>query len=221
MKPELKQFIHTDVHASLKERTVVLGLALGAYLAGRLKLLDVTSFLRSHVEPFRETLGAAFVLVEHALLYSSLITAALSLIALAVLVRLKYLHLPSFTRNLRSALFYGCGCGLAVWVIGVVLTLSANKPLFEFTLWSVLGNCFSNLYEEICYRGLLFSAGLFVFRRVWAAMLFSSLIFALSHTLNPIMVLVAILVSVIFCIAYYRTGNLFAPWLAHQIADMV
>jgi membrane protease YdiL (CAAX protease family) len=88
--------------------------------------------------------------------------------------------------------------------------------------WLMLGNCFSNMYEEIEYRGFLMTVLTAVTRRPWAAVVGSAVVFAMAHTQFPMPArLGVIVVGIIFGCAYERSGSLVAPWIAHQVGDMV
>jgi membrane protease YdiL (CAAX protease family) len=95
---------------------------------------------------------------------------------------------------------------------------------FQFTVdwYSIGGNLFSNFYEEVEYRALLLPASIYLFRSKWAAFFVSALIMGLTHSDYPLFLQSGVAVaSFIMAIVYYKTGNLLAPWLTHQVSDMI
>lgn len=143
--------------------------------------------------------------------------------AWAIFVRLGFFAAPRFRDRAGRAALEGTS-GAALLVIGAVATWWAlglpfgwNPSLLDFA-----GNLFSNAYEEIAYRGLILSAALYAFRRRWLAVLLSAAVFAGTHASYPPHLIALVgLAGVIFGAVYVRTGNLLAPWLAHQLSDMV
>lgn len=170
--------------------------------------------------------------VEHVLLYTTL-CAAVSAVAWSLLARRYGMDSPGEALRIPSAratLGWGVGVGLAgtalVLVFFAVLIKAGALPANAVHYrppngWSVLGNLFSNFYEEFIYRGLWLSALAFAFRSRWAGAVGSSIIFGLSHSQYPLMMQAMIAVcSLLFCVARYR-GSLWAPYIAHQLSDMI
>ena len=157
------------------------------------------------------------------LLYNSFLYAILSILAIFLLVKWKIFRSLSLKRNIKSAVTEGLTAGL------VILTLSMGFQLlmrsrfhFYFDVWEFCGNLFSNAYEEIFYRGFIFVGLLYFFRRAWPAVIISGLMFGLTHTQYPLGQRLGIaVIGVAFGFLYYRTGNLIAPWIAHQVTDMI
>jgi membrane protease YdiL (CAAX protease family) len=86
----------------------------------------------------------------------------------------------------------------------------------------MFGNLFSNFYEELTYRGLIFAALLFALPNKWFAIFASGFIFTWSHTNQPLYLIIGtVLLGVGMAYPYYRTGNLLTPYLVHQISDMI
>jgi len=84
----------------------------------------------------------------------------------------------------------------------------------------------STLGEEILYRAL-FQARINVFLPASAAILLSSLVFALMHYApGPALIVIVDLLSVfidslIFGIIFLRSKNVFVAWIAHFLGDIV
>jgi membrane protease YdiL (CAAX protease family) len=92
----------------------------------------------------------------------------------------------------------------------------------DVNFWKMGGNVFSNFYEEFCYRVLLFGAGLYCFRSFWPAALISGLAFGLTHTQYPFVFrLFTAGVGYVAALAYFKSRSVLAPWLAHQLSDML
>ena len=124
---------------------------------------------------------------------------------------------PSRSRTLRAGLV----ATAAALALGSFAVLASGGPVWHPSPWLMLGNVFSNLYEEIEYRGFLLLAFRSATRSDAAAVVISSALFGIVHGPNPVMVIGAGLVGVIFAVAYRSSGSLAAPWLAHQVSDMV
>lgn len=93
---------------------------------------------------------------------------------------------------------------------------------FEVNSWSIAGNVFSNFYEEIIFRAFMIPLFFYLFGSIWPSLVFSSLLFAMVHAqYPPFLKLTVFAGGFAFGLSYVRTGNVFAPWLAHQLADTV
>jgi membrane protease YdiL (CAAX protease family) len=122
-----------------------------------------------------------------------------------------------------SALRQGAVAGLVVSAVTVALWLASGLGLkLDVNLWGFAGNLFSNFYEELGYRGLIFGASFVMFRRVLPAAVVSGVAFAYTHDQFPLMFRVyAGLVGASLCYVYARGRSLLAPYAAHQVMDMI
>jgi len=124
---------------------------------------------------------------------------------------------------LGPALRWGLVSGVAISAVTAGIWFFAG-PGFQVDIdfWKMGGNLVSNFYEELGYRGLLFGAGLYAFRRFLPASILSALAFGLGHTQYPLVFrLFTAGVGAIWALAYLRTKTLLSPWLSHQVSDML
>lgn len=161
------------------------------------------------------------LLVGHTLSWQ----AAHSLVVALLLVGFVYLRVfkPPRVPDWGPAIKWGLGLGLGLSAITAGIWFFVG-PGFQVDLnfWKMGGNLVSNFYEELGYRVLLFGAGLYCFRSFLPAALLSSLAFGLSHTQYPMvfrLITVAMWTPVAY--GYFRSRSVLAPWLAHQVADML
>ncbi len=124
----------------------------------------------------------------------------------------------SFNRRIWG---YGLlvGVGFALLVIGLSLATGEGElqPLFD---WNAVGvNLFSNLWEEIIFRGMLLQ----VIRKhlgVRTAMVWTSVLFGLAHGINPKGFFIA-LTCWTWAWAVLKSRSLWAGWITHQVSDML
>jgi membrane protease YdiL (CAAX protease family) len=135
-----------------------------------------------------------------------------------------------FTPRGRIALF-GVGVGLAVAGLNIVIfVVLAWRGLLEgFSIecvppngWDIGGNVVSNFYEELIARGFLVVTMRRVCRNTPIAVAISSVTFGLGHTQFPTFERCFIAVAgAMQCIAYLRTRSLWAPYIAHEVYDLI
>lgn len=125
--------------------------------------------------------------------------------------------------EVRASLRWGIGMGLGLSVFTATLWFFAGPGFgVDVNVWKMAGNLFSNFYEELGYRALLFGAGLVAFRNFWPAAILAGLAFGLSHQQYPMAFrLITAGVGVVAAAAYFRSGSLLAPWIGHQLSDMI
>jgi membrane protease YdiL (CAAX protease family) len=161
--------------------------------------------------------------VTNVILYNSFLYAVLSVIAIFLLIKAGIFRLPSLKRNLKSTIFQGLLVGFIILILSIGFQLLIGSRFhLNFDAWEFGGNLFSNAYEEIFYRGFIFVGLLYFFRRAWPAVIISGLMFGLTHTQYPLGQQMGVaLIGAAFGFLYYRTGNLLAPWIAHQVVDLL
>jgi len=83
----------------------------------------------------------------------------------------------------------------------------------------LLGGLAAPVGEELLYRGMLFGA---LRRRwgFWGAASVSSLAFGLFHMI-PLQILMAMLLGVVLCWVYERSGSLWAPVVVHLVNNLL
>jgi membrane protease YdiL (CAAX protease family) len=203
------------------DRTLVLASALALVVVDRRVL---TPQWERIIDPYYHSIDGAgpHLFVGHALVWS-VPKAVASVVALAFLVRTGRFRRPSLVSNLRPAVLDGL-----IAALGIVAITVAVAPLVHLTFgfhvnpWGLAGNVFSNGYEEIFYRGLIFTAGWYATGRAWAGALISGAVFGATHDQYPVPLRVLVgVMGAILSVAYARSGNFVAPWLAHQLADTV
>ncbi len=130
--------------------------------------------------------------------------------------------------------------GLVSTAILIVATFAVGKAAggkFGFFPYvpKMAGDLVSNMYEEIVYRGLMFSA----FYGVVAATSFplsgptsragvivatvgSCAVFAAGHDQYPVELRVVLgVLSIVFVYAWVRARSLWAPWIPHTLVDFI
>lgn len=149
-------------------------------------------------------------------------TGLLCAVGWLLLWRMKRLTAPVLRFDL-DVLVVGCIVGIGVSIVTSIVWIAMGHSIgFSFSAAKALGDAFSNMYEEISYRGLLFGAALYSMRRPALAMLFSGAVFAYTHQQYPLAFQVLIVfVGAAFAFGYMRTGSLWAAWVAHQFSDVV
>ena len=190
-------------------------LYLGMYVVNPLVAVFIKPFLASFS-------GGPKLLFGH-LFKFSLTSAAVAYIFIFLSARNGIVNLPSLTRNFNASISWGLAGTLILCIFTVLVWVFAGGK-FQFTVnfYSIFGNIFSNLYEEVVYRALLLPAALLLLRNKWLALLVPTIIMAATHANYPWYLQLCVgLASLVMSLAYYETGNLFAPWLIHQLSDMV
>ncbi|WP_394833691.1 CPBP family intramembrane metalloprotease [Pendulispora rubella] len=202
------------------DRALVLLAALGVVYVAR---QVVTPRWRVCIDPWVHSLPRDARTVAGHVLVWTFPMAIFSGITLAFLIRSRRFEPLSLTRDLRRAVTD------ALWatLIGVVAVVAVAKGMglpfgFRIRGWVLAANVVSNGYEELVERGLIFTAAWYALGSRLAAALFSGLVFALGHEQYPLPLRAVVAFGgFIWSWIYARTGNFLAPWLSHQLADMV
>ncbi len=167
----------------------------------------------------------------------SMISAAGLVLAWAALRRLS-LHDIGLIRLSWAWIGRCAGVGVAALVLRQLLAFAAVTALPELQQGAellsqsllpegrgarvallLLGGLGAPLGEELLYRGMLYGA---LRRRwgFWGAALVSSLAFGLFHVI-PLQVLTAMLLGLVLCWVYERSGSLWAPVLVHLVNNLL
>ena len=170
-----------------------------------------------------EYAGLRGIFLPHLLLYSTLMAAISALLWWALVVA-RVLPPPEFGNVRVSAVtgLVGGVVGLALTLLVVLAALPAGTiHWIAPDPWKIAGNVFSNFYEEFVFRGFVLVA----LRRVagfWPAALLSSAMWAFTHVQYPMVIQLTILVvGVGFCWIMKRAGSLWAPYVAHEVLDVI
>jgi membrane protease YdiL (CAAX protease family) len=125
--------------------------------------------------------------------------------------------------SLRQSVQPGVAYGLLIFITIIPVALYFGMKLSaQFSLPSAVGNLLSNGAEEIIYRGILLAAAMTLFRKSWISIIISSMAFGLAHWDLPFLFQTYItIVGLILGYLYLRTKSLFAPYIAHMIADLL
>jgi membrane protease YdiL (CAAX protease family) len=160
-------------------------------------------------------------LVFHAFVYT-LFTAAACAVAWAALIRARVLRPPTLRLD-ASTLGIGLALGIAVSLVtSIAWRISGGTFQFVVEPWKMIGDLLSNAYEEIADRGLIFGAFLYGFRKPVVAAVLAGVVFGAMHSQYPLWLqgLIAV-VGAALSIGYLRAGTLVAPWIGHQVFDMI
>jgi len=202
------------------KRSIVGIVCIAVYLFG-LKIAN--PFMRSLCESFIQGWETGPKYFMKHILFFSLTNALFCFGTMLVFVKLNIFQLPSLKRNIKSSLIKGGIAGLIITALTVLQAfLTKSQFYFNLDFWSITGNIFSNAYEEIIYRGLIFTGILYCFRNPWAAILASGVIFGWSHHQYDLFTRFGVGVcGMVLGYLYYNTGNLLAPWTMHQVTDTI
>jgi len=162
------------------------------------------------------------LLVGHLVVWS-LPMALVAWLVIRVLVQSWRLQPLSLTRHLRRALTDGVIAGLVASAVAIAAALATGMHFhWHPDGWAMLGNVFSNFYEELFYRGLVFAAAWYATGSALAGAAVSGWAFGYTHAQfpMPLRVLTGV-VGALWSWAYARTGNLLAPYVAHELSDII
>ena len=144
-------------------------------------------------------------------------------LVLRVLAQSWRLQPLSLTRHWRRALVDGIAGGLIAAAIAIVAAWASGMHFgWHLDGWGIAGNLFSNFYEELFYRGLVFAAAWYATGSVVAGAAVSGWAFGYTHSQYPMpMRMLVGVVGALWSWAYARTGNLLAPYVAHELSDLI
>lgn len=163
------------------------------------------------------------ILVPHVLLYTT-VMAALAAAFWYAFARAGWLPDPPLG-NLRRALVPGLVAGIVALLVSIATAFLFFPPGMVHWIdpdpWKIAGNIFSNFYEEFVWRGFL----LFGLRKLigfWPAAVVSAASWAVFHTQYPLSgQLLIFAVGVGFAWLVRKTNSLWAPYVAHEVLDIV
>ena len=208
-----------NAQLTLKQRGVLLVLAAGVFIIGLWPTWYVRDVvLAAFAAPAYE---GAWILLPHALLYSTL-SALAAMVMWIWIARVGWLKPPSFAFNLSVA-SWGIVGGVAILAITVAALYALGYGgMFhapDVDPWLMAGNAFSNLYEELIFRGFLLVA-LTAAIGFWPAAILSSIAFGAVHNQYPFDLQVLIGVAgFTWCIVALRAKSLLAPYISHMTLD--
>lgn len=123
----------------------------------------------------------------------------------------------------KDSVIWGIGSGLLVAAILLPWASARGWSIgFNLDVAKMLGNLFSNTYEEFQYRVLILFAAFYAFKRPSIAIAISSLVFAWSHTNYPLELKLSVgIAGLIYGFSYSKTGSFVTAVLGHQVSDMI
>ena len=125
------------------------------------------------------------LLVGHLVVWS-LPMALVSWLVLRILAQSWRLQPLSLTRNGRRAIVDGIAGGLIASAIVIVAALATGMRFhWHPDAWAMAGNIFSNFYEELFYRGLVFAAAWYATGSALAGAAISGWAFGYTHAQFP------------------------------------
>ncbi len=202
----------------LRAFVLVVSLA-GAYAA----LYWLQPVVVHHVRPLLKTDHKGLSLLLNHVFFYSLPFGLVCFLLRQLLVEMDILTPLRLKANFVKSLNEGVAGGLMVIGLFVLLWVAMGKGFkLHMDPYSAAGNMFSNFYEELAYRGLVFSGLLFSLRWRWLAVVLSGLVFACTHSSYPLFLQAGVGVAgVVFSLVYLRTGSILAPWIAHELSDVI
>ena len=123
----------------------------------------------------------------------------------------------------RSWLVGAASGVLIVGFIGAALAaVGALKLAFEPNLLLMVGNAFSNFYEEFIYRGALLAILVKYLGNKSVAVIISALVFCQGHLHFPLpLLLVVFAAGVLWGAMALRYQSLWPAWLSHCVMDFI
>ena len=206
---------------SLVQKAVVLAAAVAVFLVnGKPSEMLRDAVLTGFGKPAYE---GVWILIPHMFLYSTL-TAAGAMAAWLGLSRKGWVAKPWFAGpTLRStAAAVVVGLVLAAISLGYIhFAMAGAIHEFRFDPWLAGANLFSNLFEEVIFRGFLLAALAAVFG-FWPGAILSSIAFGAVHNQYPIELQVLVGTGgLAWCWLVRTYKSLWAPWVSHMVLDLV
>ncbi len=164
-----------------------------------------------------------WILIPHMFLYSTL-TAAVAMTAWLVFSRMGLVARPWFAgltvKTATAAVLVGLTlAAVSLGYIGYAMPQAMHE--FRFDPWVAGGNLFSNLFEEIIFRGFMLAALAAVFG-FWPGAILSSVAFAAVHSQYPLDLQILVgLGGLAWCWLARISNSVWAPFVSHTVLDLV
>lgn len=152
----------------------------------------------------------------------SLATTLCCYVLYLVFVRLGYFKAIKLGFD-RESIIVGVVTGIIMAVIAAPFLVYKGWTFgFDPNFFSIIGNIFSNTYEEFVYRIFVFLGTIYLFKDIRIGLVVSASIFGLSHSDYPwdFQILVA-LMGGIMSLSYLRTRSFASVVIAHQVVDII
>lgn len=170
---------------------------------------------------------------DHPALQACLVNARALGIFLSAISMLLFIHFAGYYRMSRGLLRSVEPRTLLISTLLVFFSMLAINIFVQwFPLENNLGGVFSGLsrnvlgvlslavlaplLEEVLFRGAIQGLLMRLFGRPWPAIIVAALIFGVSH-MNPVQIVYATLLGIIFGWIYYRTGSLLSVIVGHVL----
>ena len=167
--------------------------------------------------------GFAGIVLPHLLLYTTPLALA-CLMAWWIFARLDWISLEFLRTSDRRSMKWGMAGGLAALAFTVVfigIVAPASIGYVEPNVWKIAGNIFSNLAEEIVFRGF-FLVALTAVLGFWPAALLSSLAWGFTHYQYPLEFQLLIAgVGVGWSYVVQKTKSIWSAYVAHEVLDIL
>ena len=190
----------------------------------------------------RETIRAVFdypayegiwAVFEHAFLYTTF-TALLCLLSWYFLNKKQlFPSVKSYFIFNKKSLLYGVISGLSIFIFNIIIAFLLIKftdlegligfnSQFLKDYWLIIGNIFSNFYEEFIYSVFLLISFKYTFKKSWIAIILTGLIFGFIHTQYPIHFRIVLSIAgFITSWVVIKTNSIWAAWLNHMLVDVL
>ena len=139
------------------------------------------------------------------------------------------IHANHLLMGLKKGILWSIGFGILVGTAFGILFLAGINPFefmktdmpskhYEILLLFIVGTMVSPIAEEIFFRGILYG----FFRRwgIWVAVLSSTLLFVIAHTISSKIPVPQAIGGVLFAIAYEKEKNLIVPIVIHMSGNL-
>jgi membrane protease YdiL (CAAX protease family) len=180
--------------------------------------------------PKYEGIWAAF---EHIFLYTTF-TAILCFLFWYILYKKQFFpSVKSYFIFNKKSFLYGIISGLSIFIFNIIIAfflikftdlegLIGYNTQFLRDYWTIIGNIFSNFYEEFIYSGFLLISFRYIFKKNWIAIILTGLIFGFIHTQYPIPFRIVLSISgFITSWVVIKTNSIWAAWLNHMLVDVL
>jgi membrane protease YdiL (CAAX protease family) len=138
------------------------------------------------------------------------------------------IHSKHLLMGLKKGILWSVGFGLITATAFGILFYAGINPFefmktdmpskhYEILLFFMVGAMISPIAEEIFFRGILYG----FFRRwgIWVAVLASTLLFVIAHTISSKIPVPQAIGGILFAIAYEKERNLIVPMVIHMSAN--
>ena len=223
--------VQLKVIMEIRKRILVFCISIIILLAHFWVSPEIRESIRAFFDyPDYEGIWATF---EHIFLYTTF-TTILCLFAWYILYKKQFFpSIKSYFIFNKKSLLYGIISGLSIFffnmIIGVLLIKFTNlegsigyNPQFLKDYWIIIGNIFSNFYEEFIYSVFLLISVKYIFNKNWIAIILTGLIFGFIHTQYPISFRIVLSIAgFITSWVVIKTNSIWAAWLNHMLVDVL